>query len=326
MTLSAEGVTVVICAYADERWDDLVRSVASLEYQSCAGGGPIQRVLVIDNNAELLERSRQRWGAGALVLPNDGPQGLSSARNTALAHATGAVVAFLDDDATAAPGWLRALTGAFEDPAVLAAGGEAQPIWPDGTAAPPVLPREMLWIVGCSFEGQSRGASVRNVMGCNMAFRTEGLRRIGGFETSMGRVGRVPLGAEETDACIRLRRSVPTGRVAFVEGAVVRHAVHPRRTTFRYVLARSYGEGVSKAALARSLGRQESLGSERGYALRVVPRAVIRELASLRRDGLIAAGSLVASVAAAALGYLRAAVRPQAFRRPRLRSLPQASA
>lgn len=316
------GATVVVCAYTDERWEDLTRAIASLDAQTYAGGGPVQRVLVIDNNAELLEKARERW-SDVLVIPNAGPRGLSHARNTGLACAVGDVVAFLDDDAAAAPGWLAALTAPFADPDVIASGGVAHPVWPGEATAPAVLPPELHWVVGCSFVGQERGESVRNVMGCNMAFRTAMLRRIGGFETSMGRVGRTPLGAEETDACIRLRRIVPGARIAFVPGAAVAHAVHPRRTGLRYVVARSYGEGLSKAALAGRLGAEESLGREREYATRVLPRAIVRELCTLRPRGAAAAGSIFASVGAAAFGYARGRVRASAAKPSPLRALPR---
>ena len=70
------------------------------------------------------------------VLPNAHRQGLSGARNTAVAAASGDVVVFLDDDAAARPGWLGALLAPYADPDVVAVGGVAHPRLPRSPAGP----------------------------------------------------------------------------------------------------------------------------------------------------------------------------------------------
>lgn len=55
--------------------------------------------------------------------------GLDFARNRALREATGEVVAFLDDDAVASPGWSEALRSAFvSDPSVAVCTGRVEPL------------------------------------------------------------------------------------------------------------------------------------------------------------------------------------------------------
>ena len=44
-------------------------------------------------------------------------------------------------------------------------------------------------------------------MGCNMSFRREVFERIGGFAEEIGRIGKNPLGCEETELCIRARQA-----------------------------------------------------------------------------------------------------------------------
>src|ERR1700683_3609533 len=106
MTESKPSVTVAICPYTLDRWDDLVAAVTSAVEQSQP---PAEVVLVIDYNEELLRRSRDRWsssdasGPSIVVVPNAEQRGLSGARNTAVATASGDIVAFLDDDAAAEP-------------------------------------------------------------------------------------------------------------------------------------------------------------------------------------------------------------------------------
>src|SRR4051812_28350918 len=71
-------VSVVICAYTFDRWDDLVAAVASVQSQTAPAG---EVIVVIDHNDELLARVRAEI-AGVVAIPNTEPQGLSGARNS----------------------------------------------------------------------------------------------------------------------------------------------------------------------------------------------------------------------------------------------------
>ncbi|WP_106816145.1 glycosyltransferase family 2 protein [Microbacterium timonense] len=292
------SVSVVICAYTLDRWDQLVLAMESVAAQEPEH----ETILVVDHNDELLLRARERW-PHATVMPNEGPRGLSSGRNTALRVAAGDVVAFLDDDAYAEEGWLATLVAPFDDSAVVATGGSAAPIWP-GTA-PAVLPDELLWIVGCSYRGlPTQAGEVRNVMGCSMAFRKDPLLRVGGFNPDTGRVGKLPIGCEETEVCIKLRQADPSAIVWYEPTARVRHHVSEDRVRFAYVARRSWCEGLSKAAIARTVGRQDALSAESAYASRVLPAAVWRELRRGAR-GVVPAMAVVTSLGLAGAGYVR---------------------
>jgi GT2 family glycosyltransferase len=300
-------VAVVICAYTQARWPELVRSVDSVRAQQTPAR---QLILVIDHDPELLDRARTAF-PGLLVTPNTGPRGLSGARNTGLARARCEIVAFLDDDAVAAPNWLTRLVRHYEDPAVLAVGGRARPAWA-GTR-PRWLPPEFDWVVGCSFTGQPDGvAPVRNLIGCNMSFRRDALLRTGGFDPALGRVGKVPAGCEETELCIRLRRRHPGGVILYDPGAEVSHRVTGERATWRYFRRRCYSEGRSKAVVARLAGTASGLSAEREYAGRTLPRGLRRELRASRTgdpDGLLRAAAILAGLAVTGGGYLLARAR-----------------
>ena len=288
-------VSVIICAFTLKRWDDLVLAVESALDQERT----TEVILVIDHENELQQRAASKWPQ-IQVVANRFAQGLSGARNTALEHATGSIVAFLDDDATAQDGWLSEMLDAFSGAEVVAVGGSARPRWPAGTPSI-TLPPELLWVVGCTYTGQPTSRSdVRNVIGCSMAFRRQELLAIGGFNLETGRVGSIPLGAEETEVCIRLRQQDPSRRIIFEPKSIVLHTVTPERMTWRYLRRRSFFEGVSKSALSRDLGSTDALSSEKSYALGVLPAGMWRELTGGRPLSAFAIGL---SLAAAGFGY-----------------------
>jgi glycosyltransferase involved in cell wall biosynthesis len=209
-------ISVIICAYSLDRWDALVAAV-----QSCFGQTlrPAEVVVVIDHNDDLLGRATVEFPDG-LVIPNRGTKGLSGARNTGVAATTGDVIAFLDDDSFAEPDWLEQLTGPLTDPRIAGVGGWIQPKWEDGPAR--WLPESYYWVIGCSYAGlPSSQERLRNPIGANMALRRDIFTSVGGFTSGIGRIGKVPLGCEETELCIRYSAHFPDRHFIMVREAVV---------------------------------------------------------------------------------------------------------
>jgi glycosyltransferase involved in cell wall biosynthesis len=256
------------------------------------------------------------------VVANQGPQGLSAARNTGIEASSGDIVLFLDDDAIAELHWAARLTAPYADPTVLGVGGSAQPVWQQ--PPPRWWPREFGWVVGCSYRGQPTAVSrVRNLMGCNMSVRRSVLQAVGGFDVGLGRTPDSPLGCEETELCIRAQALFPDGRFLFEPRAVVHHAVPAERGSWGYFRARCWAEGISKARVVRSVGRTAALSAESAYVRRVLPIGVLHNLGrGLRGDvsALAQAGVIVAGLAFTVAGFLKVRwTRPTA---PRTRSGP----
>jgi GT2 family glycosyltransferase len=295
--VSEPPVSVVLCTYTEERWEDLVAAVASVRRQALPG---VEIVVAVDHAPALAARVGRELGDVVLVR-NDGASGLSATRNAGVAAARGALVAFLDDDCVAEPDWLARLLPHFAAPAVAAAGGAVVPRWEAGR--PPWFPPEFDWIVGCSHRGlPTATADVRNLIGANMAFRRPVLEAVGGFRDGLGRVGRIPLGCEETELCLRIRARRAGARIVYEPGAVVRHRVPAARGRWRYFAARCFGEGVSKAAVVRLAGRGPGLSAERRHAFRTLPAG----LAAALRDGAPRrAAAIAAGLAITTAGYLR---------------------
>ncbi len=304
------SVAVVVCAFTEKRWDDLVAACASLRTQTRV---PDAVAIVIDHNDGLRNRALREIAGGLilpplLILPNIGPRGLSGARNTGVDAVDADIVLFLDDDAVADPQWVERMTAHFEDRAVVGVGGFAQPDW-EGARTPRWYPAEFLWVVGCSYEGlPGEGEAIRNPIGCAMAFRRLAIVDVGGFSSSVGRVGSKPVGCEETELSIRIARHEPTARIVHATTARVRHRVPRSRQTVRYFTRRCFWEGASKSRIARLSGRQAALSAERGFVVGTLTRGLGVRTRRFLRDRslqhLAQSLTMFWGVAAAGTGYL----------------------
>jgi glucosyl-dolichyl phosphate glucuronosyltransferase len=287
-------ISVVVCAHDEGRWEEIRAALRSLVQQTVA---PHEVIVVVDHNDRLLVRIRDELGAQ--VLANAEPKGLGGARNTGFAAASGSVVAFMDDDAVASPGWIEHLRDHYTDDDVAGVGGSAAPLWTD--SRPGWFPPEFDWVIGCSYLGMPlRTQQVRNMFGCNMSFRRELLVSLGGF--------RLGYSCDETELCIRLGQRWPEKRILYVPEASIRHHVPASRTRFRRFISRCYFEGGSKAVVTRLVGSGQALASEYQYTREVLPRGAWQGLRAFLRhgdvDGLARALTIVAGLGSTAVGYL----------------------
>jgi glucosyl-dolichyl phosphate glucuronosyltransferase len=270
-------VSVVICAYTLDRWDDLNAAIASVRAQTY----PAREVFVVIDGNEALQRRAEREIEGVRVVANTKTAGLSGGRMTGAELASAPIIAFLDDDAVAEQNWLACLVEEFKDARVLGAGGHIEPLW--RKPRPSWFPLEFNWIVGCTYEGMRvRNGQVRNLMGANMAVRADVIRRTGGFASKLGRregggaiIGLVAESCEETEFCIRASGLFPGGIWLYCPRARIRHVVPAQRTTWRYFVHRCRMEGTAKAVLTGLTGSRDGLGSERRYVL-TLARSVLR--------------------------------------------------
>jgi glycosyltransferase involved in cell wall biosynthesis len=314
----------VLCAYTDERWDDIVAAVGSVRRQTLA---PREVILVVDHNEALLGRARAL--EGVTVLASKRAPGASGARNTGVEASSGSVIAFLDDDAQADSRWLESLLGRFASENVAGVGGPIEPVWPGD--APAWFPPEFNWVVGCTYLGARETAGpVRNLIGANMSVRRRVWEQVGGFRDGFGVVKSAEVQrrsgesrqstCEETEFCLRVTRECPGLEWFYEPLARVRHLVPPHRCTWRYFMSRSRAEGVGKAGLAASYG-EGSLGVEASYAGRTLMAGVVRgcreALLGGDLDGLRRSGAIMAGVSMAGSGYLQeraASLRGRSFR------------
>lgn len=295
-------ISVIICAYTEKRWDDMLVMVESLKQQTLP---PLEKILVIDHNPVLYEQVRQTF-KDMLVIENHLQRGLSGARNSGLEIAKGNVIAFMDEDAYAEPSWLEILCKYFDDENVIGVGGAILPTW---SAHPPGwFPDEFNWVVGCTYLGMPQTvARVRNLIGCNMAYRREVFARIGGFKDGIGRVGTFPAGCEETELCIRASQQIMNSYIIYEPLARVHHHVTSNRATLRYFQRRCFAEGRSKALVSSLVGAKDGLASERAYTFKILPRGVLHGIANTLNgdfNGFRRAGAIILGLFLTALGFL----------------------
>jgi GT2 family glycosyltransferase len=160
-------------------------------------------------------------------------KGLSVARNTGIAAATGKVIAFTDSDCRADEDWLHYLIGD------LLAGDLA------GIGGHNFLPPEDSWIAAAVLVSPGGPAHVmltdreaEHVPGCNMAFYKWALEEIGCFDPIYRKAG------DDVDVCWRLQQR--GFRIGFSPAGFVWHY---RRSTVREYLRQQSGYGEAEALL-----------------------------------------------------------------------------
>ena len=310
MTQITNDISVIICAFTEERWDATVAAIQSAHQQTLP---PVEVILVIDHNPALLARARANI-SGIIAIENSEPKGLSGARNSGIAIAQGTFIAFLDDDAIAELDWLEKLYERCKDPLVMGTGGAVDPLWLG--PQPRWFPAEFYWVVGCTYRGLPETfTTVRNLYGGCTCIRKEVFDVVGGFRVGIGRVGTIPKGCEETELCIRAHQRWPEKVFLYEPTARIHHQIPPVRATWRYFRSRCYGEGLSKAAIARFVGAKDGLSTERSYTLRTLPVGVWRGLsdAVARRDpsGFGRAAAIVGGLLTTTAGYLVGSIQQQ---------------
>ncbi|GAA2523019.1 hypothetical protein GCM10010423_15120 [Streptomyces levis] len=178
--------------------------------------------------------------------------GLARAHNRGLAHASGDVAAFTDDDTLVDPQWLSALADTFaRDGGIGCVTGLIVPAELE-TPAQVALERHGGFAKGCTPRAWSLSdppadplfpfTAGRFGSGANMAFRTEVLRSLGGFDPATG-VGTPARGGDDLLAFFDVL--VAGHSLAYEPGALVWH--HHRRTQ-EAVAAQVFGYGAGLGA------------------------------------------------------------------------------
>lgn len=251
--------------------------------------GPAPAEVIVVDNAPSDDAARDIVEAfdGGLRLRyvREARPGLGRAHNAALPLVQTPIVAFTDDDVEVEPTWLGELLAHFDDPSVGCVTGLIFPADLDEVAQQLI---EAYAGFSKGFEttaydlGENRPADPmfpfaagRFGSGANMAFRTDVLRRLGGFDDALG-AGTPAMGGDDLAAFVDV--ILDGSRLVYEPRAIVWHHHH---RTMDALGRQAYGYGVGLGAfLARGVTRSPAVALD---ALRRLPLGV-RHLLSPSSD------------------------------------------
>lgn len=226
---------------------------------------PDYEIIVVDNRSG---EAPEVDIPGARIVREPRP-GISAARNCGIAAATGDIIAFTDDDVVADHRWLRAIGERFVcEPDVAVVTGLMVPLELE-TQAQLLFEQSNNGLDRCfdalTFEyighfkvlRRAHGAKTERIhsiyltgefgIGANMAFRTEKLRAIGGFDEALG-VGTPAHGGE--DIAMLTEMLMAGERLAYEPDAVVHHF---HRATLAELERQLHGYGTGCTAMLTAI-------------------------------------------------------------------------
>jgi GT2 family glycosyltransferase len=220
-------ISVVVCTFNGSRTiRSCLAALAKLDY-------PDFEVIVVDDGSTDDTAGIVQGYPVRLIRTEN--RGLGAARNLGLESANGEIVAYLDDDAYPDPHWLQYLADTFVTTSYAAVGG------------PNLAPAGDGFVADCVANAPGGPTHVllsdrdaEHIPGCNMAFRTEVLRAIGGFDPQFRVAG------DDVDVCWELERR--GWKLAFNPAALV---WHHRRNSVRAYWKQQRGYGRAEALLER---------------------------------------------------------------------------
>jgi GT2 family glycosyltransferase len=258
------GISVIVPCYRDAlSLGALLRSLAAQE-------PPVKEenfeVIVVDSGMDdEVVRTAER--AGTRCVRGEKRLLAGDARNLGALGARGAVLAFIDSDCVAEPGWISALSEALQRGAFMVGGPVLNRHAPCSIASIDNL------LQFADFGPARQGGSIRHVPSCNMAIRRDDFSALGGFVHRGQPSGEDVLLTEAANA-------MRPGGVVFAPGMRV---AHEGRGTLGAMLDHQHSFGTTRGALGLHLSTAQQRW---GRSLVVLPAVVVKRLKYVCRRGV----------------------------------------
>lgn len=232
---------------------------------------PCEVIVVDDASDDPTAEEAER--AGARYIRHDRPLGPNAGRNAGIRAARADLIAIVDDDVAAPPGWLRAIVeGSRRHPDADVLGGPIRARF-DGPA-PRSCGREQPPITTLDLGPEDRPAEA--VWSANLALRRAVWERVGPFPEG------VPVGGDEEEWLVAVRRS--GGLIVYLADAGLEHRREGADARLRALARSAYGRGRSVRAWDVRRGEPPTLARE----LRVLAGCGWHAARRLCPQGLIA--------------------------------------
>jgi len=246
-------VTIAICTYNNAAQLRLtVKSLMDLRPVP----GVAHEILVVDNNCSddtaAVVRDLSPLSGGKLRSVAEPRQGLSYGRNRALYESKADIVCFIDDDVRVDPHWLAAVVSAFQDHQANVVGGRSYLIF-ENTPPNWVSPRIEISLSKCDYGNSRLINPAAGLFGLNFSVRRLAAIAVGGFNPTLGRIGKRLMNGEEIDLQNRIAAS--GGVVVYEPAAVVGHRISSARLRRSWFMRREYWEGISMGIADRTRGK-----------------------------------------------------------------------
>ncbi len=212
---------------------------------------PPAEVVVVDNGSSdgTAAALDGRFG-GRIRIVREARRGVWHARNRGIDEARGDVVAFIDDDAVAEPGWLAALAACLRETGAAGVGGPALPDWecpPPDYIARSAKALSYMGVFDLGPERRRLGGLRDYLIGTNCAFRRS-VFDAGERLQAMG-WGR-SVGGDDFEFSRRIAARLP---VYYEPRAVVRHRIPRRKPRLRGLAGLGFDAGLKKVLIGRGL-------------------------------------------------------------------------
>ena len=211
---------------------------------------PHELLVVDDGSTDDTPAVAERFGAR--IVRHEERRSLNAARNTGVREARGELIAFVDDDVYAPPGWLDALAeGARRHPDAEAFGGPIRARF-EGHA-PRGCGREDPPITTLDLGAEDREAEM--VWGANFAVRRSAVDRVGEFDESFDRGH-----GDEEEWLMRLRAA--GGRIVYLADAGLDHRRAPGDSGLASLARAAYHRGRGARSSDRRHGKAPRVARE----------------------------------------------------------------